>query len=50
MEPYATPHHAMDQDAAFRQEVPNAAHALCSAVLAGDMKDPGQGLPDPTPK
>jgi hypothetical protein len=50
MEPYATPYHALDQDAAFRQEVPDAAHALCSAVRAEDMKDPGQGLPDPTPK
>jgi hypothetical protein len=53
MEPYATPLDVLEQDAAFRQEVRDAAHALCSSVKlarAGYMKDPGQGLSDPTPK
>lgn len=53
MKPYATSHEDLDQDEAFQQEVRNAAHALASAVTLardGDLKDPGRGLSDPTPK
>jgi hypothetical protein len=53
MEPYATSHHALDQDRAFQQQVVNAAKALGNAVRlarAGRLDDPAEGLVDPEPK
>ncbi|MGY2903651.1 multimeric flavodoxin WrbA [Bradyrhizobium sp. URHC0002] len=53
MEPYATSHEALDDDAAFQEEVRNVARALGNAVrldLAGKFANPGSGLVDPKPK
>jgi hypothetical protein len=53
MEPYATSHRALDEDAAFQEEVRNVARALGKAVKlsrAGHYQDPGKGLTDPNPK
>jgi len=53
MEPYATSHEALDDDAAFQEEVRNVARALGNAVrldLAGKLANPGRGLVDPKPK
>jgi hypothetical protein len=53
MKPYATSHEALDEDTAFQQEVLNVAHALGKAValaLAGELKNPGDGLVEPNPK
>jgi len=53
MEPYATSHKALDDDAAFQEEVRNVARALGNAVrlgLAGKLANPGSGLVDPEPK
>jgi multimeric flavodoxin WrbA len=53
MEPYATSHHALDEDKAFQENVRNVARALGKAVLlhrAGKYEEPGEGLVDPNPK
>ena len=53
MEPYATSHNALDDDAAFQEEVRNVARTLGNAVTlcrAGKLKNPAQGLTDPRPK
>ncbi|WIW49015.1 flavodoxin family protein [Bradyrhizobium sp. 62B] len=53
MEPYATSHHALDEDGEFQQEVRNAARALGNAVhlaRSGRLQEPGAGLQDPNPK
>lgn len=53
MEPYATSHRALDDDAAFQKDVGNAARALGTAVkLAreGRLENPGRGLVDTNPK
>jgi hypothetical protein len=53
MEPYATSHRALDEDAAFQANVRNAARALGNAVQlsrAGKYRDPDEGLVDPNPK
>jgi len=52
-EPYATSHDALDKDAAFQQEVRNAAYALGEAVIAqpeNKLIEPGFKLPEPRPK
>jgi multimeric flavodoxin WrbA len=52
-EPYATSHRALDRDAAFQQEVRNAATALAEAVKAqraGKLAEPGERLKEPRPK
>lgn len=52
-EPYATSHHALDQDQAVQEEVRNAARALAQAVgelRAGRLATPGRGLPRPRRK
>src|SRR4030081_1426893 len=46
MEPYATSHQALDEDAAFQQEVLNVARALGNAVTlarAGKFENPANG-------
>ena len=53
MEPYATSHHALDEDEAFQDDARNVARALGNAVKltrAGKYDDPGHGLVDPNPK
>jgi multimeric flavodoxin WrbA len=53
MEPYATSHAALDDDAAFQEEVRNVARALGRAVTlarGGHFDQPGEGLRDPRPK
>jgi hypothetical protein len=53
MEPYATAHRALDQDAAFLQQVLNVARALGSAIrlsLDGKLQNPSEGLVEPNPK
>jgi multimeric flavodoxin WrbA len=53
MEPYATSHHALDEDTAFQEEVRNVARALGSAVMlgrSGRLENPGAGLVEPKPK
>ena len=53
MEPYATSHRALDEDAAFKEETLNVARALANAVKlsrAGKLDNPGKSLVDPTPK
>jgi multimeric flavodoxin WrbA len=53
MEPYATSHHALDEDKAFQENVRNVARALGKAVTlhrAGKYQEPGSGLVDPNPK
>ena len=53
MEPYATSHHALDEDDEFQEEVVNAARALGNAVhlaRSGRLQEPGAGLQDPNPK
>jgi multimeric flavodoxin WrbA len=53
MEPYATSHRALDEDAAFQEEVRNVARTLGNAVKlarAGKLDNPGTGLADPEPK
>jgi hypothetical protein len=53
MQPYATAHHALDEDKAFQQEVSNVARALGNAVKlhrAGELENPANGLVDPNPK
>jgi hypothetical protein len=53
MEPYATSHQALDEDAAFQAEVLNVARALGSAIKlsrTGKYENPGEGLVDPNPK
>ena len=53
MQPYATSHQALDDDAAFQQEVLNVARALGNAVTlarAGKFENPANGLVDPNPK
>jgi hypothetical protein len=53
MEPYATSHRALDEDAAFQQEVVNVARALGNAVTlsrAGKLDNPASGLVEPDPK
>jgi multimeric flavodoxin WrbA len=52
-EPYATSHHALDEDKAFQQEVANAATALAEAVTArrkGLLVEGGADLAEPRPK
>jgi multimeric flavodoxin WrbA len=52
-EPYATSHDALDRDAAFREEVRNAALTLAEAVAAkrsGRLIEAGAALRDPRPK
>jgi multimeric flavodoxin WrbA len=52
-EPYATSHQALDDDAAFQEEVRNVARALGNAIrldLAGRLANPAKGLVDPAPK
>ena len=53
MKPYATAHHALDDDTAFQEEVRNVARALGNAVKlhrAGKYENPGHDLADPNPK
>jgi multimeric flavodoxin WrbA len=53
MEPYATSHRALDEDAAFQQEAVNVARALGNAVMlsrAGKFENPANGLVAPDPK
>jgi multimeric flavodoxin WrbA len=53
MEPYATSHQALDEDAAFQQQVLNVARALGNAVTlarAGKFENPANGLVEPNPK
>ena len=53
MEPYATLHRVLDEDAEFRQEVQNVARALGNAVRlarSGHLQESGRGLADPNPK
>jgi multimeric flavodoxin WrbA len=53
MEPYATSHQALDEDAAFKEEVLNVAKSLANAVMlsrGGKLQDPGKGLVEPNPK
>ena len=53
MEPYATSHHALDQDQEFQHEVLNVARALGHAVRLsrdGKLENPAKGLADPNPK
>jgi len=52
-EPYATSHHALDEDEDFQKEVANAAAALVEAVTAkrkGLLVEAGADLEDPRPK
>lgn len=52
-EPYATGHQALDRDAAFQEEVRQAALTLARAVQAkrdGKWTETANGLPDPRPK
>jgi multimeric flavodoxin WrbA len=51
-EPYATSHEALDRDAAFQEEVRNAARALANAVAAirAGRREPDEALEDPRPK
>jgi multimeric flavodoxin WrbA len=52
-EPYATSHHALDEDEDFQKEVANAAAALAEAVTAkrkGLLLEAGANLEDPRPK
>jgi multimeric flavodoxin WrbA len=52
-EPYATSHHALDEDKAFQQEVVNAALALAETVAAkrkGLFVEGGADLKEPRPK
>jgi multimeric flavodoxin WrbA len=52
-EPYATSHDALDSDAAFFEEVANAARAVIQAVgelRQGRLSQPGAGLQPPRPK
>lgn len=53
MRPYATSHDDLDQDSAVQEEVRNAARALVEAVgmlRRGELRQPGESLPDPRPK
>lgn len=53
LEPYATSHAALDDDAAFQREVQRAAKslvALVRALRAGGTHAPDEGLADPRPK
>ena len=53
MEPYATSHDALDQDAGLQEEVRNAARSLVQAVRllrSGELQEPGAVLRDPRPK
>ena len=53
MEPYATSHQALDEDAAFQAEVLNVARTLGYAIKlnrAGKYENPGKELVDPNPK
>jgi len=53
MEPYATSHQALDEDAAFQEETRNAARALGAAIRlaeAGKYQRPDDDLNDPNPK
>jgi hypothetical protein len=53
MEPYATSHRALDEDAAFQEETLNVAKALANAVKlsrTGKLDNPGKSLVDPNPK
>ena len=53
MEPYATSHQALDEDAAFQEDVRNVARTLGNAIrldLAGKLANPAKGLVDPQPK
>ena len=53
MEPYATSHHALDEDDDFQEQVKNVARALGKAIQlhrAGKYDDPGEGLTEPNPK
>jgi multimeric flavodoxin WrbA len=52
-EPYATSHEALDRDAAFQEEVRNAARSLVATVRQirkGRRTPPDAGLSDPRPK
>ena len=52
-EPYATSHHALDEDTAFQEETRNAARALAAAVKlarAGKYERPDEELDDPVMK
>ena len=50
--PYATSHHALDDDLAFQEEVRNAARALVNAVrlMREGRREPDEDLRDPRPK
>lgn len=53
MEPYATSHQELDDDADFQEETRNAARTLAEAVrldLSGHLQNPGRDLADPNPK
>jgi multimeric flavodoxin WrbA len=51
-EPYATSHDALDRDAAFQEEVRNAARALANKIRAirEGAEEPDAALADPRPK
>jgi multimeric flavodoxin WrbA len=53
MEPYATSHDALDEDAAFQEETRNAARALVETVKlmrGGELTQPDAKLREPRPK